>query len=118
MIIIDESGDLVIKVVQYDDSIHVPWDGEPIVLRVQDFLVKKQVINKHSRALGMMLARRSSSESAAETLTIKEDSTASMEIWFRTMHGESTLTSMVPLEEIWHLTVDHLIIHISIVCLH
>jgi len=118
MIPIDEEGDLVIKVVQFDDSILVPWNGEPIVLREEDFLVKKQVINKHSRTLGMLLARHSSSGRAAETFTIKDDSIASMEICFRTIHDASTLTSMVPLEEIWHLTVDFVIIHIPIVCLH
>jgi len=118
MIIIDEEGDLVIKVVQFDDSILVPWDGEPIVLREQEFLVKKQVINKHSRELGVRLARHSSSERAGETFTIKDDSTASMEIWFGTMHDALTPTSMVPIEEIWHLTVDHLVIQISFVCLH
>ena len=118
MIIIDESGDLVIKVVQYDDSIYVPRNREPVVLRVADFLVKKQVIDENSGALSTKLADRLSSERAARILTLKDDSTASMEIWLRTIHGASTLTSMVPIEEIWHLTVNHLIIHFSIACLH
>lgn len=117
MIIIDKQGDLVIKVVQFDDSISVPRNGKPIVLRVQDFLVNKQAINKHSGTLGMLLARHLSSERASETFTIKDDSTASMEIWLRIMHDVSTLTNMVPIEEIWHLTVDHIIIYISVVCL-
>lgn len=87
MIIIDEHGDLIVMVVQYDHSIMVPWGGKPIVLRVEEFLVKKQTIFKHSKVLGKELAWHLNADNAHETFTIKDDSTVSMEIWFKAMHA-------------------------------
>lgn len=56
MIIIDEAGDLVIKVVQFDDSIHVPWDGETDSPSCARLPREEAGINKHSKTLGVLLA--------------------------------------------------------------
>ncbi len=106
MITIDDHGDLIVKVVEFDDSIIVPWDGQPIILRVQDFLVKKHILFKHSKVLGRELAWHLNSDNAHETFTIKDDSTVSMEIWFRAMHATLGADCYdVPLDEIRCLTV-------------
>lgn len=100
MIIIDPSGDLVIKVVEFDDSMITAPGQDGIVLQEREFLVRKQTIYKNSETIGTMLAWHLSSERAQTTFTIKDDSVTSMEIWFRAMHETLTQASYAaPLKE-------------------
>ena len=106
MIIVDPSGDLVVKVVEFDDSIDVPPCEKRIILREEEYLVRKQIIYEHSRPLSSLLGLHLRSDNAAETFTIQDDATKSMEIWFRAAHNTLTEAShLVKIDEAWELTV-------------
>lgn len=106
MITIDEHGDLVVRVIEFDDSIRVAPDQEKRVLREEEFRVKKQTLYQYSKVLGTMLTWHLNSENAHEAFSIKDDSTTCMEVWFRTLHHTHTPTShKIEAPEIWHLTV-------------
>ena len=106
MITVDPSGDLVVKVVEFDDSIDIPFGEKRIVLREEEYLVRKQIIYEHSRPLSSLLRLHLRSDNAAETFTIQDDATKSMEIWFRAAHNTLTEAShQVKVDEIWGLTV-------------
>lgn len=106
MITIEPSGDLIVKVVEYDNTVWGSSDEDRVILHEEDFLVSKQSIYKHSRVLGMLVARHLSSDQASDTFAIKDDSTTSMEIWFRTMNATlQEANYRVTIEETWNLAV-------------
>ncbi|KAL8728593.1 MAG: hypothetical protein Q9181_005301 [Wetmoreana brouardii] len=105
MITIYPSGDLKIKVLEIDDTVYVAPGQEKPVLCEEEFLVKEQLITKHSKPLAMMVDRNSAYQSTDKTFALKGDTVKSMEIWFRAVHN--TLTDMnpsIPVEEIWNIT--------------
>lgn len=106
MIIIHPSGDLVIKVVEFDESVVVICGQDKPVLEEREFQLSKQIY-KNSRTLGRLLALHLNSEHAVDPFTLKDDSVTSMEIWFKTMHeGPRADSGNASLNEPWSLAVS------------
>ena len=113
MIIIDESGDLTVTIIEYEDqpirphnqaySSQEPVHEERIIRKTEDFLVCRQTIVDSSSYFKVQLAT-TFAEARQSTVTQKEDVVTAMEIWFRAVHNaiiESTYD--VPLSEMWNL---------------
>lgn len=113
MIVIDESGDLTLKIIEYEDrttslgnqrSLSQGFvDQEPIIRKTQDFQVCRQVL-VHSSFVFKQLLSTTFAEASQSTVTLKEDGVDTMEIWFRVMHNTITESTYdVPLSEMWNL---------------
>lgn len=108
MVVIDKYGDLTVKVVEYHDrmtsfSDQGPANQEPIIRKIEDFQVSRQILVKSSLVFKQLLTSNFA-EATQSTITLNEDVVDTMEIWFRVMHNtieESTYD--VPLSEMWHL---------------
>lgn len=113
MIVIDESGDLTLKIIEYEDrttslgnqrSLSQGFvDQEPIIRKTQDFQVCRQVL-VHSSFVFKQLLSTTFAEASQSTVTLKEDGVDTIEIWFRVMHNTITESTYdVPLSEMWNL---------------
>ncbi len=110
MIIIDEAGDLIIRVselekIEEDENNISGGRGAPMN-RVEEFRVRKSTIMESSPVFNALLSRERFAESTQETVVLKGDHITSMEILFRILHDaplQSTLD--VPVEEMWPLVV-------------
>ena len=106
MIIIEPAGDLTVGVVEYDDSVHVAHDQEKVVLHEDKFLVKRSVLVSSSDALAVLIARDAPMDAKPAFFQMKDLSTTSMEIWFRSFHATMTPSlHQVKIEEMWNLAV-------------
>lgn len=99
--VIDKDGDLTVEVIEYDDQVR-DGNGNRPVARTQQFLVRREVLIKNSSTLMAMFRPSHWREAQAESVLLKEDSVASMDIWFRIIHG-ADLVYDAPLEEMWPL---------------
>lgn len=113
MIIIDKSGDLTLKIIEYKDRAtslgnqrfwsQEPVNQDPIVHKSQDFQVCRQVLVDNSLVFKQLLTS-TFAESTQSTVTLKEDAVDTMEIWFRVLHNTVVASTYdVPLSEIWNL---------------
>ena len=110
MISIDASGDLVIKIVEFNDTIRRSRDTVRVTLHERDFLVKKDVIRKHSKMLRGLITHHLVSKPSDEPLIRTDDTVISMEVLFRLTHNNlAPMSDAVPIQEIWCLTVRHVI---------
>lgn len=99
--VIDKDGDLTVTVIEYDDRV-VNGDGNRPVSRTMQFRVRREVLTTHSSHFAKMLRPGHWREAQKELIELKEDSVASMDIWFRVLHNTG-LVYDVPLEEMWRL---------------
>ncbi|KAL8687826.1 MAG: hypothetical protein Q9218_006106 [Villophora microphyllina] len=108
MIEIDPRGDLVIKVVQFDDTVVVPRGEEQPTLCEEEFQISKDVARQHSKVLGRLINRhyeQMQENKRFEPFTLKGDTITSMEILLRSIHGVlGDMDRNVFLEQMWHLT--------------
>ena len=107
MIIIDKYGDLAVTVVEYDNRVslsnHESDKQEPIVCKIEEFRVCRQILVNNSPVFKRLLTSNFA-EATQSAVTLEEDAVDAMEIWFRVMHDKiNANTYNVPLSEMWHL---------------
>lgn len=108
MIVIDEDGDLTIKVVEYYDETTRSDDREsanqkPTVCKTEYFQVCRHILVSNSLVFKQLLASNFA-EATQSTVVLKEDAVDTMELWFRLMHKTvKGHTYNVPLSEMWHI---------------
>jgi hypothetical protein len=98
MIIIDEKGDLVIRVTELtrDDG------GERSVVGVEEFRVRRQTLIEASIVWRKMLGSLTWAEGSQDTVNFEDDPLKSTEILFRVLHNAvSEDTYEVPIKDIW-----------------
>lgn len=104
MVVIVESGDLIITVIEYDDTVKIVDGQEPVIRQTVDFQVRRSVLATKSSVFRKLLGSPNFKEAAQETVLLKEDRVASMNIWFRILHAvDVDTTGTTALEEMWHL---------------
>lgn len=98
MILIDEHGDLVVKVTELEEG-----DGDTrAVVQVQEFRVSRRILIKASRVWGEMLGSTRWAEGSQDLIELKDDPTRSIEILFRVLHNAvDEATYGAPIKEIW-----------------
>lgn len=84
MIIIDEQGDLIIKIVETDNE-----TSTPALQTSEDFKVSKSVLVDRSPVFKAMLTSPNFVEHSTNEVTLKGDRIVSMEIWFKCMSASS-----------------------------
>lgn len=99
--IIDAKGDLTVEVIEYNDQVE-DGSGNKVVAQKLQFRVRRGILAMHSTVFAAMLRPSHWKEAEKETIELKEDSGASMDIWFRVLH-DAELVYDVPLEEMWRL---------------
>lgn len=118
MIVIDESGDLTIQVIEYEDGLKDIDSGDdgvyktvntnnqkPVIRHREEFRVCKNILTENSPVFKRLLTGWGFAEAEKDSITLKEDRVFAMGIWFRHMHGASVGdTKDVSLREMWHLT--------------
>lgn len=103
MVTIDASGDLIIKVIEYDDSVMLTHDQEPIIRHTTDFQVSREVLGGKSPVFKKLLMSNFA-EAKKGTVTLEGDKVTSMDIWFRILHAlRIDDVQSVPLEEMWSM---------------
>lgn len=102
LIIIDESGDLIVQVTEF--AHHDGREGD--VIAREGFRVCKATLIEHSPVFAALLSLRGFAESAQTTVELKEDRVMSMEILFRVLH-KSPLQKVddILVEEMWPLVM-------------
>lgn len=100
-ITVAKNGDLTIEVVEYDENVHD--DNERgFVEKRHDFIVSREVLLGSSNYFTKLLLSPNFREARKNFITLYDDSVASMNIWFRILHG-AELDYDVKIDEIWHL---------------
>ena len=106
MIVIDEAGDLTVRVKEIKDkvtNVNVDNQSQQTTI-ITDFKVCKKVLISSSPVWKALLTLNHFAEADHDQVTLEEDHTGSMEILFRVLHGTSTdETCDVVLEEMWPL---------------
>ena len=104
MVVIDGSGDLVVQVSEYDDEVSGPDDEHPIISETVDFKVNREVLMASSPVFKKLLNSQNFAEARKDTVSLRGDHVASMDIWFRVLHGVGVdKTSKILVDEIWFL---------------
>ncbi|MCJ1476578.1 hypothetical protein MMC13_005244 [Lambiella insularis] len=104
MIDIDAQGDLVVRVVEYENALSGSPRQKPPVRQIVDFKVRKEVLVKSSTYFRTMFSAGQYSEATQDPITLEEDRTICMEVWFRRLHNSMVaIPHNLTLEEIWHL---------------
>ena len=99
--VIDEGGDVTVEVIEYENKAS-DGNGNKLVAQKLEFRVRREVLTKNSAVLAAMLRPSHWNEAEKETIELKEDSVASMSIWFRLLHNTEPVYD-VPLQEMWRL---------------
>ena len=107
MIEVVESGDLTIRVKEYNDSVKLASGQPPILLKEEDFLVSRAVINDNSKVL---VAKVKYHPTAGDIIIIENDlalHVRSMQIWLNVLHGLAFTEEAfkVDIGELWHIAV-------------
>ncbi|RDW95219.1 hypothetical protein BP5796_00982 [Coleophoma crateriformis] len=101
---VDPSGDLTVKVVEYNYDMTSADGGHPILQKAQlkaQLKVRRQVLVESSKVFKAMLTG-SFAEATRDEIVLEEDTVASMELWFLAIHGKlETISSDFPIKEIW-----------------
>ncbi|MCJ1381297.1 hypothetical protein MMC17_004407 [Xylographa soralifera] len=104
LIVIDPDGDLVVRVIEYEEVLFGEPRGQHPIRRVAEFRVLREVLIKSSHVFRKLLTSTYFMEASETTITLEEDRVASMEIWFGVLHNALIDTSHdVYIEEMWHL---------------
>ncbi|RDW88201.1 hypothetical protein BP6252_00233 [Coleophoma cylindrospora] len=97
---IDTSGDLTVKVVEYNYNMTSADGGHPILKEAQ-LKVRREVLVKSSKVFKAMLTGFFAEAKKNEVL-LEEDTVASMELWFLAIHGKLEIVAYnLPIKEIW-----------------
>lgn len=97
---IDPSGDLIVKVIEYDVSAE-DANGDHPVLREIHMKVLRQVLMDGSKVFKTMLGGHFIEATRSE-ITLREDTVAGIEIWFLVLHGKLADISLdIDIKEIW-----------------
>lgn len=105
MIVIDESGNALFPVKEWDVVRKRNPSQAQVPLREELFKVTKDVLTSNSTVLKERFRSQQSSGVAKPDRT-KEDRISSMEIWLRVFHQTVTPnTYKVAIDEMWYLTV-------------
>lgn len=99
--VIEENGDLIAEVIEYDDELK-NGNGNGPVKQTQQFLVSKEILIKNSTISAKKFVPPHRRVSRMEMVRLDEGSIASMNIWLRILHGTDP-DHYVPLEEMWRL---------------
>lgn len=100
MIEIDPEGDLRVNVIEYDYDA-TSADGSHPFLRQAAFKVSRKILAENSTVFKKMLTGNFA-EAKRDAVTIEEDTVASVELWFRTLHGcldEDCF--LIEIKEVW-----------------
>lgn len=99
--VIDKDGDLTVEVIEYKNQTE-DGNGNRPVSGTQQFRVCREVLTRHSEIFVKMFLPSHWREAKKDFVELREDSIASMDIWFRILH-DTDLVYNVPLEEMWRL---------------
>ena len=107
MIEVFESGDLIIRVKEYDDSVQLTSRQAPIVVQEEDFLVSRAIIVAKSKVLAAKIKYH---PTAGDIVIIEKDYTIhinSMQIWLNVLHGLAFSDGAfeVNFGELWYIAV-------------
>ena len=107
MIEVAESGDLIVRVTEYDDSVQLATGQIPKVLQEEEFLVSRAVIIAKSKVLA---ARIRYQPMAGDIVIVDKDlalRVRSMQIWLNVLHGLAFTEQafMVDIRELWYIAV-------------
>ncbi|KAL9578661.1 MAG: hypothetical protein Q9203_007013, partial [Teloschistes exilis] len=104
MIEINPNGDLIIKVIEFDDTVIVTDGGLRPILCEEEFLVNRETVRKHSSPLASLIDHHLAQGKKNSIFTLKGDSVVAMDLWFRSMHDNLGNTHRnIALSEVWYL---------------
>ncbi len=102
-IYIVESPDTIIRVTEYDYQVTDANFKHP-VKRIADFHVKRDVVASQSPFFDRLLRSQRLKEANQRVIEIKDDTVASVGVWFRLFHEVSLEpTYKVDVSEMWHI---------------
>ncbi|KAL8819257.1 MAG: hypothetical protein Q9223_002265 [Gallowayella weberi] len=100
-IVIAESGDLTIEVVEFDHNIRGA-NKESIILKTGTFQVSRTILAESSEYFTRLLRNKNFKEANEDIVELQDDSVTSMQIWFQILH-RAKVTYDVGLFELWNL---------------
>ncbi|KAL8810083.1 MAG: hypothetical protein Q9200_002861 [Gallowayella weberi] len=100
-IVIAESGDLTIEVVEFDHNIRGA-NKESIILKTGTFQVSRTILAESSEYFTRLLRNKNFKEANEDIVELQDDSVTSMQIWFQVLH-RAKVTYDVGLFELWNL---------------
>lgn len=99
MILIDENGDLVVKVTEWSTDVE---SGERSISGVEEFRVRRRTIANAAPSWRKMLTGNNWAEAAQDTVEFRDDPIRGMEILFRVLHNAVTDdTYEATITEVW-----------------
>ena len=105
MIEIVQLGDLIITVIEHDESSTAETRSEnrPRIRETAVFRVNRETLANASPVFERMLNMSNFKEATSDSVELEGDHVKSMEIWFRAVHNAAHVNFAVPLSEIWYI---------------
>ena len=94
MIDIDPTGDLVVRVIEYEEVLSRASHQRHPVSRIAEFKVCREVLANSSKVFKRLLTSARFMEASKTTIFLQEDHVVSMEIWLRVLHHALINTSI------------------------